>query len=218
MHVRWTLYHSATPLASIVSFQSYARKFGRPWAGMHVANASLNDGFTSDLSQWQLRFCTEHEVTTFQFSIDFPPGNPNCWRFRSWKLHVPKDCGCWCESWLCGCGNGSSFLCSGEWGLTQALHDRMAGGAWEQWALGFPQEPFLANPGGTYFTLNVKCLQILLPHKKKKNNSVDRICPGKNFASLKTDTCWIKDGLGTHWDLEEAQRLCVLLKREFHHW
>lgn len=39
--------HSATPLASTVSFVSCARKYGRPWAEMHMANGSLNDGLTS---------------------------------------------------------------------------------------------------------------------------------------------------------------------------
>lgn len=83
--------------------------------------------------------------------------------------------------------------------------------SWEQWALGFPPEQLLANPGGTYFTLIVKCLQIpSLPPQKP--NSVGRICPGKNFASPKTDTCWVKDGLGKHWELEEAPKAMRLEK------
>lgn len=51
----------------------------------------------------------------------------------------------------------------GAVGAKASLCHRMVGGAWEQWALGFPPEQLLANPGGTYFTLIVKCLQILSP-------------------------------------------------------
>lgn len=55
----------------------------------------------------------------------------------------------------------------GAVGAKASLCDRMVGGAWEQWALGFPPEQLLANPGGTYFTLIVKYLQ--MPSLPPKN-------------------------------------------------